>query len=148
MPLLAVHKKAFHEYTFLETLEAGLCLTGQEVKSVRLGSVNLKESFARIVKNELFLLNMHISPYRFAGKMPFYDPKRSRKLLIHTKELNRLTGKLNAQGLTLVPLRIYTKGTRIKIELGLGKGKKQYEKRDLLKKRAIEKDLRQYLKKY
>ncbi len=147
MSVLVLNKKALHDYTVLETLEAGIVLTGQEVKSVRAGSCNLKGSFVKMYGNELWLSNMHISPYRHASNIQSYDPERSRKLLVHKKQIKRLLGTMATQGLTLVPLRVYTKGILIKVEVALVKGKKAFEKRAILKKRAIEKDIRQYLKK-
>jgi len=148
MPVLVVNKKAFHDYTILESLEAGIVLTGQEVKSVRAGSGNLKGSFVKMYGSELFLVNMHISPYRYTSNIPTYDPEQARKLLVHSKQIKRLLGAMTTQGLTLVPLRVYTKGILIKVEIALAKGKKAFEKRAILKKRAVEKDIRQYLKKY
>lgn len=147
MPVLAINKKALHDYTVLETIEAGIVLTGQEVKSVRLGTLSLKGSFAKIINQEVLLFNMRISPYRYASHIPNYDPERIRKLLFHAKQIKRLIGTAHSQGLTFIPLRVYTKGTLIKIALCICKGKKAFEKREILKKRSIEKDIRQYLKK-
>ncbi|MBI4268654.1 SsrA-binding protein SmpB [Candidatus Uhrbacteria bacterium] len=146
MPVIAVNKGALHDYAILETLEAGIVLSGQEVKSVRGGGVSLKGAYATLTGGEVWLLNAHISPYSHAGKLVGYDPTRSRKLLISKKQRDRLAGKLEAAGLTLVPLKVYTSKSRLKIELGLGRGKQKYEKRDLLKKRSVEKEIRQRLK--
>lgn len=146
MPTIAVNKQALHDYAILNRLEAGLVLSGQEVKSVRKGQVNLKGSYAVVTNGEIFLLNAHISPYAQAGPLPTYDPTRSRKLLLKGKEITRLIGQLQQKGLTLLPLSLYTKGTRIKVELGLGRGKKQFEKREVLKKRAVEREIRTSLK--
>lgn len=146
MPVIAVNKQALHDYAILETIEAGIVLTGQEVKSVRGGHISLKGAYAAITGGELWLVNAHISPYAFAGTLAGYDPTRSRKLLISKKERDRLVGKLQAAGLTLVPLKVYTRSSRLKIELGLGRGKQKFEKRELIKKRSIEKEIRQRLK--
>lgn len=146
MPVLATNRYAFHEYEILETVEAGMVLSGQEVKSVRGGHINLKAAYAAITGGELWLLNAHISAYSHAGVIPGYEPTRTRKLLVRRRELDRLIGKLHEHGLTLVPLKVYTSKSRLKIELGLGRGKQKFEKRDLLKKRAAEKEIRHHLK--
>ena len=146
MPVIAINKQALYDYEILESYEAGLVLTGQEVKSVRNGHINLKGSFAAFKDTELFLLNTHISPYAFAKPDPGYDPRRSRKILLKKKEIGRLKGKLQVKGLTLLPLKVYTTKTRLKIVLGLGRGKKQFEKREIIKKRDVERQLREELK--
>jgi len=146
MPTLAVNKQARHEYKILETYEAGVSLTGAEVKSVRAGHINLKGCFATLKDGGLWLLNAHISRYAAAGPQPGYDPVRTRALLLHAREIGRLAGHLKEKGLTLIPLSIYTKGNRIKVELGLGRGNKQYEKREIIKKRDIDRDIRSILK--
>lgn len=146
MPTFVTNKFAFHEYEILETIQAGIVLQGQEVKSVRGGHMSLKGAYAAITGGELWLLNAHISPYSHAGPLPGYDPTRSRKLLVSRRELDRLAGKLQSHGLTLVPLKVYTAKSRLKIELGLGRGKQKFEKRELLKKRSIDKEIRQRLK--
>ena len=146
MPTITTNKFAFHEYEILETVECGIVLSGQEVKSVRGGHVNLKGAYAAMTGGELWLLNAHISPYRHAGSLPGYDPTHTRKLLVSRRELDRLVGKLQTAGLTLVPLKVYTVKSRLKIELGLGRGKQKFEKRELLKNRSIEKEIRQRLK--
>jgi len=142
MPTLATNKKALFDYTVLETYEAGIVLSGQEVKSVRKGHMSLKGSFALFKDTQLYLVNAHISAYPQAGKIPAYDPERSRKLLLKKKELNKLIGLLKQKGLTLVPLSVYTKANRIKVELGLCRGKQQYEKRETIKKRVTEREIR------
>lgn len=146
MPTLATNKHAFHEYEVLEKIEAGLVLTGSEVKSIRSGHISLKGAYAALTGGELWLLNAHITPYSYAGPNAKHDPTRSRKLLITKQELSRLVGKLHTQGLTLVPLSVYTSKSRLKIELGVCRGKKVYEKREILKKKSIEKELRESMK--
>lgn len=133
--IIAVNRKAQHDYFILETYEAGLMLTGGEVKSIREGKVNIKDSFGRIEKGEGFLYNMHISPYFYDHSD--YNPLRTRKLLLHREEINRLTGKITQKGLTLIPLRLYFKKGVAKVEIGLAKGKKLYDKRQALKKKAV-----------
>ena len=146
MPVLADNRRAFHEYDIKETLEAGLVLLGHEVKAVRDGHVSLKGSYAIVRDNEAWLINAHISPYKKAGPLPGYDPTHSRKLLLHAQEIASLLGKLQSDRLTLVPLKVYTSKRRIKVALGLGKGKKQYEKRETIKKRDIEREIQRSLK--
>lgn len=124
-----VNKKAHFEYEILERLEAGVTLTGAEVKSIKGGHATLEGSFVRIVGSEAYLVNAQIFPYTFA-RPEGYDPKRTRKLLLHKSELIRLKSKLDGANLTLVPLAWYTKGPFVKLEIGLARGKKQYEKRE------------------
>lgn len=131
------NRKARHDYFIEETYEAGMALTGTEVKSLRAGKANLKDSYAQVENGEMFLFNMHISPYE-QGNRYNVDPVRTRKLLLHKGEINRLFGKVKQQGLTLVPLKVYFKRGRAKIELALARGKKQYDKREAL----AEKDAR------
>jgi len=121
-------------------------LSGQEVKSVRNGQINLKGSFITEQKGEMFLTNAHISTYKFAGPLPGYDPTRSRKLLLKKKEIAYLTGKLQEKGLTIVPISVYTKGAHIKIEVGIAKGKKKYDKRETIKKHDQDRNARIELK--
>ena len=132
--IVATNRKARHDYIIEDTFEAGMALTGSEIKSVRAGQVNLRDSFATVRNGEVWLLNAHIAPYQQAS-YENHEPKRERKLLLHRREINRLTGKLHEQGLTLVPLKIYLKNSRAKVELGLGRGKKQYDKRQALRER-------------
>ena len=127
--LIAPNKKARHDYFVLEAFEAGIELFGTEVKSIRRGPVNLKDSYCYIDKGELFASGIHISPYE-QGNIFNKDPLRVRRLLMHKKEINRLLGQVTQQGLTLVPLSMYFKGSRVKLEVGLCKGKKLYDKRD------------------
>ncbi len=138
--VVAVNRKARHDYHIEETIEAGLVLTGSEMKSIRAGQVNLRDSYALIRNNEAWLLNVHISPYQQASYQN-HEPRRDRKLLLHRREINRLVGKLQEKGLTLVPLRIYLKDSRAKIELGLAQGKKSYDKRQTLRERADQRQI-------
>lgn len=138
--IITVNRKAYHNYFIVETYEAGIVLTGGEVKSLREGKINIGDSFGRIEEGEAFLYNMHISPY-FYDKQEEYDPLRTRKLLFHREEINRLTGRINQKGLTLIPLRLYFKKGKAKIELGLAKGKKLHDKREVLKKKADEREM-------
>lgn len=143
--VIATNKKAFHDYFILEKLEAGIVLVGTEVKSLREGRANLMDSYAEVRAGEVVLLNCHISPYRH-GNINNHDPTRERKLLLHRREIKRLIGKTEQRGFTLVPLRIYFKGQIVKVELGLVKGKKLYDKRKELKEKAIERDVQAALK--
>ncbi|MDD5251672.1 MAG: SsrA-binding protein SmpB [Patescibacteria group bacterium] len=148
MPQLAANKKAFHDYEILEKFEAGLQLAGQEVKAVRNGRMSLQGAYVTIVGGQLQLLNAHLPKYDKAGPLADYDPDRTRRLLIHRRELQRLAGKLEQKGLTLVPLSVYTKGSLIKLEFGLARGKKQYEKRETIKKRDLDREMRGAAKKW
>jgi SsrA-binding protein len=138
-PIVTVNRKARHEYEILETFEAGMVLVGSEVKSLRDGRANLKDSYARVDHGEVFLLNAHISPYAAANRFG-HEPERTRKLLLRRQEIDKLTGKVNERGLTLVPLKIYFKNGRAKVELGLGRGKKAYDKRESIKRREMERE--------
>lgn len=132
--LIANNKKAFHDYFIEDTWEAGIALVGTEVKSLRMGKCSLKESFIQIHKGEIFIYNMHISPYE-KGNIFNKDPLRPRKLLVHRYEINKIVGKIDQKGYTLVPLQIYFKGSLVKVEFALAKGKKLYDKRgDIAKK--------------
>lgn len=126
--LIANNKKAYHDYFIDETYEAGVSLHGTEVKSVRMGKCSVKESFVRIEKGEVIAYGLHISPYE-KGNIFNKDPLRPKKLLLHRHEINKITGKINEKGYTLIPLKVYFKGSLIKIELGLARGKKLYDKR-------------------
>lgn len=145
MKLVANNKKAYHEYYIEEKLEAGLVLHGTEVKSLRMGKCSIKEAFIRIEKGEVFVYGMHISPYE-KGNIFNKDPLRVKKLLLHKGEIYKLDGKLSEKGLTLVPLQVYFKDGRAKVEIGLARGKKLYDKRqDIAKKdqrREAEKDFK------
>ncbi len=146
MPTLATNKRAHFDYELQDKYEAGLVLIGAEVKSVKKGHISLKGSFVTMHENELYLTNANISPYPFANPKIAYDPTRSRKLLIKKAEIKSLIGKLHSKGLTLVPLRVYTKRRLIKLEFALARGKKAYDKRsDISKheaKRSMERALR------
>ncbi len=146
MSTYAVNKKANFEYEILEKFEAGLVLSGQEVKSVRNGNVRLIGAYITFHKTEAWLLNAHISPYKNAIQQDSYNPTQSRKLLLHAKEINYLRGKLSEKGLTIVPLSLYTKANKIKIEIGLAKGKHTFDKRETLKKKDQDKELKRNLK--
>lgn len=132
--LIANNKKAYHDYFIEETYEAGIALHGTEVKSLRMGKCSIKESFVRIEKGEVFIYGMHVSPYE-KGSIFNRDPLRVKKLLLHKGEINKLVGKIAEKGFTLVPLKVYFKGSLVKVEIGLAKGKKLYDKRaDIAKK--------------
>ena len=143
--LIANNKKAYHDYFVEEKYEAGLVLHGTEVKSLRMGKCSIKESFVRIINDEVMILGMHISPYE-KGNIFNKDPLRDRKLLMHRYEINKLKGKIQEKGYTLVPLQVYFKGSLVKVEIGLARGKKLYDKRaDIAKKdqrRELEKDFK------
>ncbi len=147
MPTYSVNKKATFEYEILEKFEAGLILSGPEVKSVRNGNVKLTGAYITFHNNSAWLTNAHISAYKYAPKQESYDPTHSRKLLLHAKEIDYLRGKLSEKGLTIVPLSLYTKAHKIKIEIGLAKGKKTFDKREALKKKDLDKEMRQNMKK-
>jgi SsrA-binding protein len=143
---IAVNRKARHDYFIDETFEAGLVLTGSEVKSLRDGRANLKDSFARITNGEAMLVNVHISPYDPAAQEN-HEATRSRKLLMHRRELDRLLGKLREKGLTLIPLRLYFNARgRAKVELGLAHGKRQYDKRQTIKEREARRETERALR--
>ena len=145
--IIAQNKKAFFSYEILEKFEAGMVLMGSEVKSLREGRANLKDSYARIRRSEVFLYGMHISPY-FNATINNHEPERIRKLLLHGREIKRLVGKTQEKGLTLVPLRIYFREGKAKLELGLAKGKTLYDKRDSLKRKQEQRDMARIRKNY
>jgi SsrA-binding protein len=138
--VVATNRKARHDYLIEDTLEAGIVLTGSEIKAVRSGQVNLRDSYAMVRDGELWLVNTHISPYQQASYQN-HEPRRDRKLLLHRREINRLAGKLQEKGLTLIPLQLYLKNGRAKVELGLGRGKKLYDKRQTLRERADQRQI-------
>lgn len=142
---LASNRKAFHDYHIEETQEAGIALTGTEIKSVRAGSINLRDAYAQVKNGELWLMNAHIAPYEPASRQNT-DPYRDRKLLMHRKEILRLFGRVQEKGLTLVPLRMYLKKNRAKVEIGLARGKKLYDKREAIGKRDSEREIRRAVK--
>jgi SsrA-binding protein len=137
--LIASNKKAFHEYHVLDKLEAGLALTGTEVKSLREGAVNLKDAYVTFKNGEAFLFGAHISPYTH-GNRENHDPERTRKLLLHRRELEKLHVQMTEKGLTVVPLRLYFKGSRVKAEIGVVRGKKLFDKRETEKKREADRE--------
>lgn len=139
------NRKARHEYFVIESIETGIELVGTEVKSLRLGQVNLKDSWCSIDKGELFIKGMHISPYE-KGNIFNRDPMRVRKLLMHKKEINRLFGKIKQDGLTLIPLSLYFKGSKVKVQLGLCKGKKLYDKREDAAKKDAKRQIERAVK--
>ncbi len=132
--LIANNKKAYHEYFILETMEAGISLHGTEVKSLRMGKCSVKEAFIRIEHEEVFIYGMHVSPYE-KGNIFNKDPLRVKKLLLHKAEILKLLGKTKEKGMTIVPLKVYFKDSLVKVEIGLAKGKKLYDKRDTLAKK-------------
>ncbi len=144
---LTVNKKAYYNYEILETIEAGIVLKGSEVKSAKNGQINIRDSFVIIDNGEVYLLNSHIPPYQYAT-YDKVDPYRRRKLLLHRREIDRLQGKLKTKGLTLVPLKVYVKNGKIKVELGLVKGKKKYDKRQVIKERDLQREMERELKEY
>ncbi|HEB69982.1 MAG TPA: SsrA-binding protein SmpB [Desulfobulbus sp.] len=144
--IVCKNKKAFHEYHIDQRFEAGLVLTGSEVKSLRAGRANIKDGYAQVKNGELFLYNVHISPYSFATHVDS-DPLRVRKLLLHRREIKKLIGKVQEKGIALIPLKIYFIGNgKAKVELGLARGKKLYDKRAALKEKQTNRDLQRELR--
>ncbi len=141
------NKKARFEYEILDTFEAGLVLRGTEVKSIRQKKVNIQESYARIKDGEVYIVGMNVSAYEMGNRFN-HDPLRERKLLMHKHEIKKLIGKLNEKGYTLVPLRMYIKNGKVKIELGLGKGKAVYDKKKSIQDRDMKRDMQRDIKKY
>ena len=135
------NKKAFHDYNILDRFEAGISLKGCEVKSIRSGGANLKGSYVKVVNGEAFIFGLHVSPYGSSG-FEAADPARERKLLLHKREINRINGKLSEKNLTVIPLSLYFKHGYIKVEIALAKGKKIYDKREALKKKAARREIR------
>lgn len=138
--VLAQNRRARHDYFIEETFEAGIVLQGTEIKSIRKGTVNFKDAFARVENGEVFLHNMHISPYE-QGNRYNHDPLRTRKLLLHKKEISRLTGKSKETGYAIIPLKMYIKNGFAKVLIGLGKGKKNYDKRETLKQKSANREI-------
>lgn len=141
--IIAKNKKARFDYHILDTFEAGIVLKGSEVKSIRQGKASLSDAFAQVVGGEVFLFNMHISPYEKAGDI--LDPKRDRKLLLSKNEIRKIEGKLKNEGLALVPLELYFKRSLVKVSLAVAKGKKKYEKRDKIIKKEQKREIKRYL---
>ena len=139
-PVFAENRKARHDYTVLETIECGIVLTGTEVKSVRHGEVSLSGSYGAVLKGELWLVGADIAAYKFGNRFN-HEPKSMRKLLVHAKEVRDLKLKTEAKGLTLIPLRVFLKNGRVKVDLGVCRGKQLHDKRDALKKKAMRRDL-------
>lgn len=151
MKIFAENKKAYFNYEILEKFEAGISLIGQEVKSIKSGRINLAGSYVALRDNEVFLVGCSIPPYQPKNAPKDYNPERSRKLLLKKPEIKYLIGKVKQKGLTLVPLKVYTKdgkmtSSRIKLEFGIAKGKKKFDKRELIKKRDVEKEIKRELK--
>jgi len=142
---IAANRKALHDYSIEDTYEAGVALTGTEIKSVRAGRVNLRDGFVQIRNGEAWLLNVHISPYDF-GNRENHEPRRERKLLLHRHEIRKLYSKVAERGWTIVPLRIYLKEGRAKVEIALARGKRLYDKRDAVAERDMDRDLQRAVK--
>ena len=142
-----INRKAKHDYFIEDTYEAGIVLKGTEVKSIRNGQANLKDSYCIIRNNEIFILNMHISHYK-EGNIFNHDEMRTRKLLLHHKEILKLNNKIKLEGFTIIPLKLYFKGNYVKILIGVAKGKKDYDKRETIKKRDVEREIRKTMKFY
>ncbi len=145
MKVLVDNRKARYEYQILEKFEAGMVLNGQEVKSIRNSNISLKGSYVVIRGNEAYLLGANIPPYQPKNASPDYDPERTRKLLLNKKEIDYLEGKSKIKGLTLIPLKVYTKYAKIKLEFGIAKGKRKADKRETIKKRDVERDIKREL---
>ena len=143
--VVADNRKAFHDYHVLETWEAGVALLGTEVKAIREGRVNLRDSFARVEAGEVWLMNVHISPYSHTG-YAHHEERRQRKLLMHRYEINKLMGRVQEKGLTLVPLQLYFKNGRVKVSLALVKGKQAHDKRETIRRREVDRETRAAVK--
>jgi SsrA-binding protein len=144
--VVADNRKARHDYDIDERFEAGIVLTGSEIKSVRAGRVQLRGSYARIYNDEIYLYEAHISPYEQSGTYFNHEPTRPRKLLLHRREISRIDGLIRQKGMTLVPLKLYFKGRRAKVELGVARGKKSYDKREDIAKRESQRDIERAMK--
>ncbi|HUD09016.1 MAG TPA: SsrA-binding protein SmpB [Candidatus Saccharimonadales bacterium] len=146
MSVLAVNKRASFDYDISERFEAGIVLRGYEVKAVKTGHISLKGSFVTVRGEELFLTNANIPLYKHAGAIPSYEPTRPRKLMLHRSEIASLIGKSRVEGLTLVPIQVYTKRGLLKLEFGIGKGRKKFDKRDVIQKRESDRKIERALK--
>jgi len=146
MKVVTENKKAYFNYQILEKFEAGISLIGQEVKSVRSGRINLAGSYVVLKNSEVYLIGCHIPPYQPKNIPPDYTPERSRKLLLKKSEIKYLIGKSKQKGLTLIPLKVYIKGNKIKLEFGIAKGKKKFDKRELIRKREAEREIQRAIK--
>ena len=142
---IAKNPTARHNYTITDTFEAGIVLTGTEIKSIRNGKVNIKDTYVNIKDGEVFIFGMHISPYEF-GNIYNKDPLRTRKLILNRREINKLIGMINQKGVSLVPISMYFKGSKVKLEIGIGKGKKLFDKRDDIAKKDAERKIARALK--
>jgi SsrA-binding protein len=142
---IADNRKAFHDYHILETFEAGIALLGTEVKGIREGQANLRDSFARVEAGEVWLYNVHINPYSHRGYVD-HDPKRKRRLLLHKYEIRKLIGKTVEKGLTLIPTKMYFKNGKIKVQIALGRGKQDHDKRETLRRREVDRETRAAVK--
>lgn len=147
MKILAENRKAYFNYQILEKFEAGIVLNGQEVKSIKGGRASLRGSYVVLRGEELFLIGANIPPYQPKNAPPDYEPERSRKLLLNKSEIKHLIGKVKERGLTLLPLKVYTKNAKIKLEFGIAKGRKKADKRELIKKREADREIQRTLKK-
>lgn len=143
--IVSTNRKARHEYFIEETFEAGISLKGTEVKSIRQGRCNIKEGYAQVINGEVFLFNVHVSPYE-QGNIYNKDPIRTRKLLLHKREINKLTGYITQKGYTLIPLSVYIKDGLVKVEIGVARGKKLYDKREDIAKKDVERKIQRELK--
>ncbi|MFH2062533.1 MAG: SsrA-binding protein SmpB [bacterium] len=146
MPTLADNRRSLRDFQVLDEFEAGLVLTGQEVKSVRDGQMKLTGSYITVANGEARLINAHIPPYPKAGKIKDFDPTRTRKLLLHKRETSKLAGKMDQKGLTLVPISVYTSGSWIKLKFGLARGRKEFEKKEQKKQKDIARDVQRDLR--
>ncbi len=145
--IIATNRKAFHDYHIVETIEAGIVLTGTEIKSVRAGKVSLRDGYATMRDQEMWMTSVHIAPYEHADR-DNHEPRRERKLLLHRREIDRLISKVNERGWTIVPIRMYLKRNKAKVELALVRGKRLYDKRAAIAQRDVERDLQRSLKDY
>ena len=143
---ITVNRKAQHDYHILERVEAGIALTGTEIKAIRDGRVNLRDAYARPERGEMWLVGAHIGPYLTAGRLNQHEPRRRRKLLLHRKQILELAREVEEKGLTLVPLRLYLKSGRAKVELALARGRRQYDRRQVIAQREAERDMRRALR--
>ena len=142
---IAENRKAFHDYHILETFEAGIALLGTEVKGIREGQANLRDSYARVEKGEIWLFNVHINPYSHRGYVD-HDPRRKRRLLLHKAEIRKLIGRTVEKGLTLVPTRLYFKNGKVKVGLALARGKQAHDKRETMRRREVDRETRAAVK--
>lgn len=145
MKVLSINKRAFFDYHISETYEAGIVLSGPEVKSVKAGNIDLKGAYITVANNEVYLINASIAPYKFA-RQENYQPRHTRKLLLHKKEIDYLLGKSKERGITILPLKVYLKGGLVKLTIGIARSKKKYDKREIIKKREAEREIERHLK--